>query len=276
MIKNAPFFGTLRIPLQHTWPASTVYLPTMTLVSTPAIVLHSYRYGETSKIVRLLTLDLGVQSAVARGAMRRNSKFGASLEAASEGNAQLYLKDGRDLQTLGEFEVTRLRLDLAADLNRFAYASVLAELVMKFSSSEPHPRLFVFMHSALDSLCEELGAPLALTGLASIWGLINELGFAPGFDECAVDGRPVASGDAPFAVEQGGFLCEACARGRRTSRLPTRERAVLRDMVDGTIEGDLEIGHKSLLAHRRLVIEFIRYHLAEGREMRALDYWESL
>ncbi|MBK8004156.1 MAG: recombination protein O N-terminal domain-containing protein [Gemmatimonadetes bacterium] len=42
----------------------------MTLVTTPAIVLATWRYGETSKIVRLATQDLGVQGVIAKGALR--------------------------------------------------------------------------------------------------------------------------------------------------------------------------------------------------------------
>ena len=53
----------------------------MSLVSTHAIVLRTYRYSETSKIVRLATRDLGVQSAIAKGVLRPRSPFGAALEA---------------------------------------------------------------------------------------------------------------------------------------------------------------------------------------------------
>ena len=57
----------------------------MPLVSTPAVVLATHRYSETSKIVRLATLDLGVQSAIAKGALRPRSRFGAALQTAESG-----------------------------------------------------------------------------------------------------------------------------------------------------------------------------------------------
>src|SRR5439155_27271114 len=56
----------------------------MALVTTPAIVRQTYRYSETSKVVRLATRDLGVQSAIAKGALRPKSRFGAGLELLSE------------------------------------------------------------------------------------------------------------------------------------------------------------------------------------------------
>src|SRR5439155_456488 len=51
----------------------------MALVTTPAVVLRTYPYSETSKIVRLATRDLGVQSAIAKGVLRPKSRFAAAL-----------------------------------------------------------------------------------------------------------------------------------------------------------------------------------------------------
>ncbi|MGH9262540.1 MAG: DNA repair protein RecO, partial [Acidimicrobiales bacterium] len=70
----------------------------MSLASTPAVVLQTYRYSETSKVVRLATRDLGLQSAIAKGALRPRSPFGAGLELLSEGVAQLYHRESRELQ----------------------------------------------------------------------------------------------------------------------------------------------------------------------------------
>ncbi len=77
----------------------------MAVVSTPAIVLHAFPYGESSKIVRLATPGHGVLSAIAKGAQRNKSKFGARLQPLSDGIAQLYIKPNRELQTLAEFDV---------------------------------------------------------------------------------------------------------------------------------------------------------------------------
>src|SRR5258705_9619438 len=83
------------------------------LVTPPALVLQTYRYSETSKVVRLATRDLGVQSAIAKGALRPKSRFGAGLELLSEGVAQLYFRETRELHTLGAFDLVNLRRDPA-------------------------------------------------------------------------------------------------------------------------------------------------------------------
>src|SRR5207249_7232337 len=95
-------FGRRPPPRPTSWPARAVSAPPpppwrschrrgaavsfdpMALVTTPAVVLQTYRYSETSKVVRLATRELGVQSAIAKGALRPKSRFGAGLELLSE------------------------------------------------------------------------------------------------------------------------------------------------------------------------------------------------
>src|SRR5689334_23770171 len=118
----------------------------MPLVSTPAIVLSALRYSETSKIVRLATRDLGVQSAIAKGALRPKSRFGAALQVLSEGQAELLVKEHRELHLLTAFELTRLPAGLTRDLDRYAAAAALAEVMLRFAPAAPHPESFDQLH----------------------------------------------------------------------------------------------------------------------------------
>src|SRR3989442_2520404 len=110
---------------------------TMSLVTTPAVVLQTYRYSETSKVVRLATRDLGVQSAIAKGALRPKSRFGAGLELLSEGVAQLYFRETRELHTLGPFDLVNLRRDPARDVRRVPGAAGPAECMLKMRPPAP-------------------------------------------------------------------------------------------------------------------------------------------
>src|SRR5205823_8365054 len=100
----------------------------MGLVTTPAVVLQTYRYSETSKVVRLATRDLGVQSAIAKGALRPKSRFGGGLELLSEGVAQLYFRETRELHPLGAVDLVNLRRDRAGYAGRLAAAGALCEV----------------------------------------------------------------------------------------------------------------------------------------------------
>src|SRR2546428_11497448 len=124
----------------------------MALVTTPAVVLQTYRYSETSKVVRLATRELGVQSAMAKGVLRAKSPFGAGLELFSEGMAQLYFRETRGLHTLGAFDLLDLRRDLEADVGRFAGATALAEVMLQNAPTAPPPLAGDKLKGGMDGL----------------------------------------------------------------------------------------------------------------------------
>jgi DNA repair protein RecO (recombination protein O) len=245
------------------------------LVTTPAIVLHAFPYGESSKIVRLVTPEHGVLSAIAKGVRRPKSRFGARLQLLSEGVAQVYVKQNRDLHTLAEFDVTAQRPELSQDVARYAAASALAELVMRCVASESNPHIFALIEEALVRLVEVDPVHFPAASLAAVWRIVCALGFAPAIHECAVDGRMVEPGGAAFSVIDGGFVCAACARTRETSKLGVDDRAILESFVSGA-EPDAPVPPRHAKAHRRLLARFIRQHVAENRDLRALDFWEAV
>ena len=91
-------------------------------------------------MLRLFTLEHGVRSVMAKGALRPKSRYGGVLEPFTEGTATFYLKEGRDLHTLSGFDLLRSRQALGRSLVGFAGASLLAEIVMRTGTEEAHPR----------------------------------------------------------------------------------------------------------------------------------------
>jgi DNA repair protein RecO (recombination protein O) len=243
-------------------------------VATPAVVLQTFRYSETSKIVRLATRDLGVQSAIAKGVLRPRSPFGAALETLSEGVAQLYHKETRELQTLAAFDVIDLRRDLARDLGRFTGAAVLAEVMLKMAPAAPLPAAYDTFTHALDALA--VVAPVhADAGAARwLWLLVGVLGFAPELDSCVRDGTPVAgNGGIAFSIADGGVLCSSCAGPQPPTRLPPHAYRDLLALNDAGAELPvLDAQHAA--AHRRLVARFVRHHMGESGPLSAMDFWE--
>jgi DNA repair protein RecO (recombination protein O) len=247
----------------------------MPLVTTPAVILHTLRYGETSKIVRLLTRDVGPVSAMAKGALRPKSRFGGRLQLLSDGVAQLFVKPGRDLQTLSEFDVGAQRTGLARDVARYAAGSALAEVVMRHAPDEPQPDLFAFVVRALDRLAVASRAELDGVAVGIMWSAVGHLGFAPHLDACARDGEPLPAGRVAFAVGDGGFLCERCARNGVTTWLDADDRNALEVLVSG-VDDTLPLSPRHAAAHRRLLARFVERHVAEDRPLRALDFWLEL
>lgn len=81
-----------------------------------AIVLHAFDYLESSRIVKLVTRDAGMRSAIAKGARKSRWRFGSGLDLFAQGTASLHTKPGRELDILTGFEDVRTRTALGSDL----------------------------------------------------------------------------------------------------------------------------------------------------------------
>jgi DNA repair protein RecO (recombination protein O) len=242
-------------------------------ISTPAIVLSTIRYGETSKIARLATRDLGVQSAIAKGALRPKSRFGTALHLLSEGHATLILARSSDLHTLTQFDPRHVWTGLGERMDRFATASLLSELMLRFAPANPHPESYDLFRDALAVLEAAPAAAVEPLGLRALWRLVAVLGFAPSLSVCARDGVPVTDDtEVCFSPLDGGILCARCARGTVGTRLKTADRADLAGFLDPDAElPSLDDPH--LASHRRLLDRYIRHHLGEGATLPALTFW---
>src|SRR5436305_7443000 len=146
----------------------------MSLVVTDAIVLHAFDYLESSRILKLVTRDAGVRSVLARGARRSKGRFGSALDLYAQGTAELHVKPGRELDTLGAFDITRSRPQLGTHLSRFTGASAIAELTLRFARDAADPGLFDAVASTLDAIA---ASPAARTGDATLggaWRMLSE------------------------------------------------------------------------------------------------------
>ena len=247
----------------------------MTLVVTDAIVLHVQDYLESSRIVRLATREHGVQSVLARGARRPRSKFGSSLDLFASGVAQFTLKPGRELSNLTGFDLTRSRMALAADLDRFAGASALAELAMRFAHADPHDDALDVLSRSLDEIASAPPRRSTESGLAAAWRYVAALGFAPTLDRCCSCGTEVsAERAAPFSHHGGGVVCPRCRTVVSVGReLPAEARAAVSSWLSQEQVPPLSDLEKR--AHLRLLREFLHHHMGDGRALLALDGWEA-
>ncbi len=245
----------------------------MALLVTDAVVLHGFDYLETSRIFRLLTREAGVQSVLAKGVRRSRRRFGSALDLFAGGSAEIHTKPGRELNTLGGFDVVHSRADIALDLGRFTAAAAIAEMVLRFAGEDSGSALFDAVVEALDQVASAGPDDTRAVALAGAWRVVSELGFAPTVDFCVgCHTEIVADASIAFTHPGGGALCTRCVRLQRASRtLPAPARDALRTWVRG---GQHAVTDTEARAHQRLLREFLVEHLADGRELRAFEVWE--
>ncbi len=231
-------------------------------------------YGDTSKIVRLLTRDLGLASGIARGSRRARSATG-SLDLFARGTAMLRVKEHRELSPLTSFEVVDAHPALAADVARFGAASAVAELALKCAPAEPHAAVFDAVAGAFAALAAARAEDVQAVSLAACWALVAALGFSPSLDRCAVCGAPAGSRETThFSASLGGAVCAAHRSGAGVvNKLGGADRDALASFAAGLLP-DPPLDDRHAAAHRRLLLAFIRYHLAEDRPLPAMAFWD--
>jgi DNA repair protein RecO (recombination protein O) len=236
------------------------------LVSTRAVVLQGFPYGETSKILRILSAEYGVRSVIAKGAMRPRSRFGGLLDPFTEGEAHLVLKEGRELHTLGGFDLIRARRGIGRNFAAFSGASLLVEVVLRCGTDEPQPDVFSAVVTTLDDLAA-LENDHPWTALGGVWQVVALLGYEPELTHCVVCGRRIADDEETrFDVRAGGIACTDC---RPKGRLvPARARRELHGMIAGHRITPEDL-HRGL--HRSLLVAFLSEHLTVERPLRSLD-----
>jgi DNA repair protein RecO (recombination protein O) len=177
-------------------------------LKTEAIVLRSIRYGEADRILHLYTPGNGRLSAIAKGARRARSRFGARLEPffhvallLHEGRGELYTVTGADtVQTHARLRDSAVALDAAARA-----CDAVARL---FETGDPHPEVFTLLGNELTLLERDLPAGGAANALAFRLKLLLAAGILPQLGSCAACGeREHLSG---FSAAAGGVVCSSC------------------------------------------------------------------
>ena len=247
----------------------------MPLLVSEAIVLHVFDYLESSRIVRLVTRDAGMRSALAKGARKSRRRFGSGLDLFGQGTAFLHTRPGRELDTLSGFEDVRSRPELGSELERFTGAETIAEIVLSLGRDGADEELFDAVAGALDALSDKTGSDAREATLAGAWRIVSALGYTPTLDECAECGRDLDETEvALFTHSAGGVVCKRCAALSVTGRkLPASARAAIGTWMQGRHEAQLS--ENDARAHQRLLREFLSHHLHDGRSLRAFDVWEQ-
>ena len=244
----------------------------MSLVSTRAVLLRAFPYGETSLILHFFTEDLGRVGVMARGARKRGGSTGSGLETFTSGVLTAYVKETRDLQTLKDFTPVAARQDLGRDVVRFGAASVLGELVLRHGGEASSPELFEALEQALVDVDRASAESLVPVVLARMWGVVATLGYHPVVDRCVACGRELDDREmGRFDHAAGGIRCGDCEAEVHGPRVGPGARRQLSDLLSGS-----PVPVQRPRAHLQLLSDFVTYHVSDTRTLQALSVLAAL
>ena len=183
-------------------------------LKTEAIVLRSIRYGEADRILHLYTPDHGRLGAIAKGARRARSRFGARLEPFFQIRAVLH--EGRgDLYTVTAVDTIDAHAGLRESAAALDAAARACDAVARlFETGEPHPEVFALLANQLALLALASVHPTTArpeNALAFRLKLLLAAGLVPQLGSCANCGeREHLTG---FSAAAGGVVCSSCESG---------------------------------------------------------------
>lgn len=240
-----------------------------------AIVLRTVDYGESDRVVTLLTAERGKLAAFARGARASRRRFGGALEPFTLLAVEARERRGAELLWLASAQVERGFGTLRGDLARIACAAYACELARELTrDAEPHPDLFQLLCAYLTSLD---AAPPAAAGLRAFEiGALRSAGLGPRLDCCARCGQAPAEGTRRrFDPAHGGLLCQRCAAFASPAARdlsPETARALLH--LDARGAAGAELGPEVAREAREALTAFIEYHL--GRRLQSRRFLDEL
>jgi DNA repair protein RecO (recombination protein O) len=177
-------------------------------LKTEAIVLRSLRYGEADRILHVYTPSHGRLSAIAKGARRARSRFGARLEPFFHVRALLH--EGRgDLLTVTGADTVSAHAAIRDHATTLDAAARACDAVARlFETSDPHPEVFRLLANELALLNAATRHARTATGLSFRLKLLLAAGIVPQLAACAMCGETDHLGG--FSGAAGGVVCRSC------------------------------------------------------------------
>ncbi len=208
----------------------------MTSLRSEAYVLSRSPLTESSWIVCLLTRREGKVRVVAKGARRTKSPFRGALEPLNRVQADISLREGRDLGLLTSADLEESALDL---FGRWPEAGILLAVVevldrglAEHSAEEETYRL---VGAVLDAMRAGGSPALAWAYFASWFLRLHGVLGRPG--RCAHCGAAKKTGH--FDAGAGGWICGECTRTlpEQGIDVPSAAREMLGDIFRSSLPG---------------------------------------
>ena len=249
----------------------------MPVYTSDALILRTYKLGESDRIVVFLTRDRGKKRGVARGARRAKSRFAGALESLTRAGVAYYERELRDLVRINYIEPQRSPLAIVArhaeDACALGHAEYFAELIDEWApEGHADERLYRLGSSVIDAFAD--GAPTERLARYFEFWLMRLQGVYPQLSACPLCGGAF-DGGARMPAREPLYVCLRCAIGGGTT-ISLEALRFLRSAAAASPDAlraiPLDSGPARELetAHRRLIQLHLEKELKSARVLRQM------
>mgnify|MGYP002868889049 CR=1 FL=1 len=242
--------------------------------TTKGLVLREVQYKDNDKLLSLLTDELGLITAKARGVKRKNSPLRGGCQLLCYGEFTLYERGGYYIVT--EAEPLRLFDGIRQDIELLSLGSYFAQLMETVSmAGQSDPEVLSLGLNSLYAL-DVLKKPQAMVKAVFELRLMCLIGFTPMLDGCGSCGDPEAR---YFLFQEGTLICDICRKAGSSGEGMTISPGVLAAMrhVSGCEKRRLfsfKLAEAALRSMGEVTERFLLTQLGQG--FSSLDFYKRL
>lgn len=176
----------------------------MEKVTVEGIVLNEINYGETSKILNILTKEYGYISVMAKGARTMKSKIRGISMKLIYANFTINYKQTA-ISTLIEGHLLNSFKNIITDIDKLKYTLNLITLIKNVLNQTNDKEIFAYLKLSLLKINANF-SPQLITNIIKL-KLLNSLGVKPNFKKCLnCSSKDILT----FDLKQGGAVCYKC------------------------------------------------------------------
>lgn len=189
----------------------------MKILSIEGFVINTLKYGESSKIINILTKEQGIIGVIAKGALGEKSKLRVVSGLFTYAVFHLNYKKDK-LSTLISADVINYFLNIKSDIEKIGYLTYLTDLTKNvYKQSEESSIYDIFISGVLK--IEEGFNPKVITNIIEL-KYLDYLGISLYLDGCIECNLPNV---VTISHSKGGYICT-----RHRKNEPLYEEAVLK------------------------------------------------
>ncbi len=233
------------------------------------IIVSETSYGETSKIINVLTRDHGIIGIMCKGAKTVKSKLRSVTLKLTYGVFYVTYKEGK-LSILTGVDVKDSFKNIKTDIEKISYVSYLLELASGVIKHGENEEVYDLLISAIKKIDEGFD-PLVITNIIEL-KYLEYLGVMPVLDCCAVCGSTKSI--ATLSSYRGGYVCNNCLKNEKIVSEKTIKLIRMFYYVDIDKISKIEISKQSEMEINHFITDY--YERYTGLYLKTKDFIKNL
>lgn len=180
------------------------------------IIINEVDYKESSKIINILTPELGIIGLIARGTKKIKSNLSGVTSKLTYGYFHINYKENK-LSNLIEVDIINSFKNIRTNLDKISYATYLLELSSLAYKHEENKEIYNLLIASLKKIEEDFD-PQVITNILEL-KLLEYLGIKPIIDSCVNCGTK--DNIVTISSYKGGYLCKNCVNNEPIVNIKT-------------------------------------------------------